>query len=58
MERKHLQRLRAEYGRMLEHKPIHVLDIPDDFQYMDPELIEMLEQGVTSYLAKSGGESR
>jgi predicted protein tyrosine phosphatase len=50
MERKHLQRLRAEYARLLEHKPVHVLDIPDDFQYMDPELIEVLEHAVKPYL--------
>lgn len=50
MERKHQQRLRAEFARLLEHKPIHVLDIPDEFQYMDPELVEMLEQAVMPYL--------
>jgi len=50
MERKHLQRLQAEYARLLEHKRIHVLDIPDEFHYMDPELVSMLEDTVNSYL--------
>lgn len=50
MEPKHLQRLRAEYARLLEHKLIHVLEIPDDFQYMDPELVELLESAVGEYL--------
>ncbi|WP_075803202.1 low molecular weight protein tyrosine phosphatase family protein [Pseudomonas putida] len=50
MERKHLQRLQAEYARLLEHKRVHVLDIPDDFRYMDPELVSMLEDTVSSYL--------
>lgn len=50
MEPKHLQRLRAEYARLLEHKLVHVLEIPDDFQYMDPELVELLEIGVNEYL--------
>lgn len=39
MERKHLQRLQAEYARLLENKRVHVLDIPDEFRYMDPELV-------------------
>ncbi|OAI86056.1 low molecular weight protein tyrosine phosphatase family protein [Pseudomonas putida] len=50
MERKHLQRLQAEYARLLEHKRVHVLDILDDFRYMDPELVSMLEDSVNSYL--------
>lgn len=50
MERKHLQWLQAEYARLLEHKRVHVLDIPDDFRYMDPELVSMLEDTVSSYL--------
>ncbi|MBA2930436.1 phosphotyrosine protein phosphatase [Pseudomonas sivasensis] len=54
MERKHRQRLLADYALLLEHKAVHVLDIPDDFQYMDPELVEMLEQVGTQYLEATG----
>ena len=43
-------RLVAEFTRLLEHKPIHVLDIPDEYKYMDPELVELLEQSVGSLL--------
>ena len=50
MERKHEHRLRAEYARLLEHKQLHVLDIPDDYRFMDPELVDMLEREVTAYL--------
>jgi predicted protein tyrosine phosphatase len=50
MERKHEHRLRAEYARLLEHKQLHVLDIPDDYRFMDPELVDMLELAVTPYL--------
>nr|WP_221450522.1 hypothetical protein [Serratia fonticola] len=39
MEQKHKNRLVAEYRRLLAHKPLHVLDIPDEYQYMDTELI-------------------
>ncbi len=52
MERKHLQRLRAEYALLLEHKLIHVLEIPDDFQYMDAELVDLLESGVGECLGR------
>jgi predicted protein tyrosine phosphatase len=51
MEQKHKNRLVAEYRRLLEHKPLHVLDIPDDYQYMDPELITLLEQSTEPFLA-------
>lgn len=50
MERKHLNRLQAEYAGPLEHKRLHSLDIPDDYRYMDPERVGMLEDIVTSYL--------
>ena len=50
MEEKHKSRLTAEFTRLLDNKPIHVLDIPDDYRYMDPELVEMLEQSVNSLL--------
>lgn len=50
MERKHEHRLRAEYARLLEHKQLHVLNIPDDYRFMDPELVDVLESEVTFYL--------
>lgn len=50
MEEKHKSRLKAEFTRMLSHKPIHVLDIPDDYQYMDEVLVKELESSVSSYL--------
>lgn len=46
MERKHKQRLKAAYRPDLDYKTIHVLDIPDDYQFMDPDLIEILQQTV------------
>ncbi|MHC8294597.1 cellular communication/signal transduction [Pseudomonas sp. LB3P58] len=50
MESKHLNHLQAEYARLLEHKRIHSLDIPDNFRYMDPERVNMLEDAVKPYL--------
>ena len=50
MEQKHKSRLVADFGDLLAGKPVHVLDIPDEYQYMDPELVELLEQSVGSIL--------
>ncbi|WP_020558576.1 low molecular weight protein tyrosine phosphatase family protein [Thiofilum flexile] len=46
MEEKHKNRLIAEFTRMLDYKPVYVLDIPDDYHYMDPQLILELEAKV------------
>ncbi len=50
MEDKHKSRIKAEFARLLDYKPIHVLDIPDEYKFMDPELVEMLEISVESLL--------
>jgi predicted protein tyrosine phosphatase len=50
MEQKHQNRLKAKFTRLLEHKHIHILDIPDDYKYMDTELVQILEESVSSYL--------
>lgn len=50
MEDKHLSRLKAQFLRALQHKNITVLDIPDDYRYMDSDLIEILQQSLQDYL--------
>lgn len=35
---------------MLDNKKVINLDIPDDYQYMDPELIEILKARVGEYI--------
>lgn len=50
MEEKHKSRLVAEHRRLLDNKPIHVLDIPDEYKYMDEELVGLLRQTVGSIL--------
>jgi predicted protein tyrosine phosphatase len=50
MEDKHKSRLLADYRALLSHKPLHVLDIPDDYRYMDPELVELLGDPVAELL--------
>ena len=55
MEQKHKSRLVAEFTRLVENKTIHVLDIPDEYKYMDPELIEELKQTVGPLLGIERG---
>ena len=43
----HKQRICAAFPRLVQFKTIVVLDIPDDYQYMDSELIELLKISVT-----------
>lgn len=50
MEQKHKNRLVAEFTRLLDHKPIHVLEIPDEYKYMDQELVEILKESVSGCL--------
>ncbi|WP_308364559.1 MULTISPECIES: phosphotyrosine protein phosphatase [unclassified Microbulbifer] len=50
MEQKHKNRLVTEFTCLLDHKPIHVLEIPDEYKYMDPELVETLKETVGACL--------
>ena len=50
MEHKHKDRLKAEYSKLLKYKKPIVLDIPDDYGYMDEELVELLRESVEPYL--------
>ena len=50
MEEKHKSRLLAEHRALLQHKPLHVLDVPDDYRYMDPELVALLGDPVAALL--------
>ncbi len=50
MENKHRAIIKAKFGQAAEYAVIHVLGIPDDYQYMDDDLVDLLEQLVEPYL--------
>jgi protein-tyrosine phosphatase len=50
MEKKHKQRLQDKFANEAQEKQIIVLDIPDDYQFMDEELIEDIKAKVDAYL--------
>ena len=53
MERKHKRQLNARFSQLMVHQSVYILDIPDNYQYMDPELIQILETSVYDYLGLS-----
>lgn len=50
MERKHADLLRERFPDELAAKPLITLRIPDDFEFMDPELVGMLRAGLAAHL--------
>tara|TARA_R110002051_G_scaffold10868_3_gene40642 strand:- start:189 stop:536 length:348 start_codon:yes stop_codon:yes gene_type:complete len=44
MEDQHEQRLHADFGQDVTGKTLHVLDIPDDYQFMDEALVALLRE--------------
>ena len=50
MEKRHLAIIKRKYPSEIEGKQIVVLGIPDDYQYLDPELIEILRSRLSEYL--------
>ena len=52
MERKHKERLMQYFPEELKGKQLLVLDIPDEYKFMDPELIQILEASLDNLLAR------
>ena len=50
MEKKHKQRLIQKFPEETHLKKIVVLDIEDDYEYMDAELIEIIKRSVEPYI--------
>lgn len=50
MERAHRNKLSSRFRRNLERQRIICLDIPDDYDYMDPALVALLRAKVPRHL--------
>ena len=50
MEKRHREKLSREFRPALGGTRVICLDIPDIYEYMDPELVALLEKRVTPYL--------
>lgn len=50
MEKKHLRRMKEKYSDTIASKKVICLYIEDDYEYMDRELIEIIESYVCEYI--------
>lgn len=50
MEKKHQRRLESKFPEALAGKRVVCLNIPDDYQFMQPELITLLQAAVPPFL--------
>jgi predicted protein tyrosine phosphatase len=52
MERAHRNKLSEKFSAHLKSKRIICLDIPDEFEYMDPALVRLLEAKVGPFFQR------
>lgn len=50
MENSHRKKLTRKYSSALKGKHVVCLNIPDEFEYMQPDLVRLLELKVSKYL--------
>jgi predicted protein tyrosine phosphatase len=50
MENYHRNKLNDRFGKQLQQKKLVVLGIPDNYEYMDPALVELLKHKVEPFL--------
>ncbi len=55
MEKAHRNRLAKRFRAHLNGKRVICLEIPDDYDFMDPVLIQLLKQKVTRFLPANAG---
>lgn len=50
MEKKHVRRIKGRYSDIIADKTVICLNIPDDYNYMDDDLCELLNAIIPEYL--------
>ena len=50
MENRHKAILKQRFPKIISNKKIVVLNIPDEFAYMDPQLITILKKKMSAFL--------
>lgn len=55
MEHKHAARIKAEFRQDIRHKAMHVLDIPDEYRFMDEDLVELLRETAGPIISELSG---
>jgi predicted protein tyrosine phosphatase len=54
MEKQHKSKLSAQFRPQLHGKKVVCLNIPDNYKFMDPALVKLLESKVKPFLPASG----
>ena len=58
MEHGHRRRVREQFDGIAGDLRIEVLDIPDDHEFMDPELVSLIKERVEPWIEDgSGGDT-
>jgi predicted protein tyrosine phosphatase len=55
MEKVHRRKLSATFGKLLKKQRVICLDIPDNYDFMDPALVELLNEKVRPFLPRPDG---
>lgn len=50
MEKRHRDQVRERYANVIEDKSLIILNIADEYQYMDEELVEIIKSSVAPYI--------
>jgi len=56
MEREHRNRINRKFRQQMQGKALFVLGIPDDYDYMQPELVNLLKARLQRWIGTSSGE--
>ncbi len=54
MEKQHKSKLSAQFRPQLLGKKVVCLNIPDNYKFMEPALVKLLEAKVTPFLPSEG----
>jgi predicted protein tyrosine phosphatase len=52
MEQRQLDILESQFPHILANEKVFCLNIPDEYEYMEPELVSLLKDRVEKYLIK------
>jgi predicted protein tyrosine phosphatase len=52
MESRHRRKLTEKFRKQLGNTPIHCLNIPDDYAFMEPALVQLLQQCGPPFLSR------
>lgn len=57
MEKRHVHALRRRHGDALEGRRLLCLHIPDEYDYMDPSLVERLRRVMAPHLPAAAADA-